>query len=280
MNLRVRASCAVALVLIAGCASGSARVSPDTSRWGRWSPGAAEPWQWVLDAPLDVNDPADMIGGGGSQPTVYDIDGFENPVSTVAALHASGYHVVCYVSVGSWESYRPDAALFPASTKGSLVDGWPDEKWLDIRRIDLLAPIMTRRFEMCADKNFDAVEPDLMDGYSNATGFDLTFEDQLRYNRWVADTVHSLGMSVLLKGDPEQAAELEPWFEFALNEGCTQFDECGSYAPFTDNGKTVLHVDYIEEVATLGAFCPDALAAALNAQMKRLRLDGWRRPCS
>jgi hypothetical protein len=270
---------AIAILMGAACAFRAPTVPPGSPGEGRWAPRASEPWQWVLDGPLDVGDPEDMIGGGGSQPTVYDIDGFDNPASTVAALHASGYHVVCYVSVGSVESYRPDAAFFPAAALGNSVDGWPDEKWLDIRRIDLLAPIMSTRFKMCADKGFDAVEPDLMDGFSNPTGFELTFEDQLRYNRWVADTVHGMGMSVLLKGDPEQAAELEPWFDFALNEECTQFDECGSYAPFIDNGKTVLHVDYIEGVETLDAFCPEAKAAGLNAQMKRLELDGWRRPC-
>lgn len=270
-----RALLAVALTIGMVCAQNNT-ISADTAPTGRWMPGANEPWQWFLDGPLDLNDPLDMTGGVSSQPTTYSIDGFENPASTVAALHARGYRVICYVSVGSWESFRPDAAAFPAVVKGRKVSGWAGEKWLDIRRIDLLGPIMTARFQMCADKGFDAVEPDLMDGYTNRTGFRLAAQDQLTYNRWVADTVHSLGMSVLLKGDPEQAAQLEPWFEFALNEECAQYDECGAYAPFLDAGKTVLHVEY---AGTLESFCPESNVLGMNTMKKNLALDGWRHPC-
>ena len=275
MSRYSRGLLAAVLAFSAVCASDNT-ASADTSATGRWMPGANEPWQWVLDGPLDLADPMDMAGGASSQPTTFSIDGFENPASTVATLHARGYRVICYVSVGSWENYRPDAAAFPAATKGSKVSGWAGEKWLDIRRIDLLRPVMTARFKMCADKGFDAVEPDLMDGYSNRTGFALTAADQLTYNRWVADTVHSFGMSVLLKGDPEQAAQLEPWFEFALNEECAQYDECGDYAPFFAAGKTVLHVEY---TGTLASFCTASKLLGMNTMKKKLVLDGWRRPC-
>ena len=56
---------------------------------------------------------------------------------------------------------------------------------------------MTARFEMCKEKGFDAVEPDNMEGYANDTGFPLTAAEQLTYNEWVAEEVHSLGMAVL-----------------------------------------------------------------------------------
>ena len=41
-------------------------------------------------------------------------------------------------------------------------NGWPGEKWLDIRRTDILLPIMHDRMQnWCKDKGFDAIEPDL-----------------------------------------------------------------------------------------------------------------------
>ena len=96
---------------------------------------------------------------------------------------------------------------FPSSVLGSS-NGWPGEKWLDIRQISALAPIMTARMQMCVQKGFDALEPDNIDGYANSTGFPLTAQDQLAYNQWIANTAHSLGLSVGLKNDVDQTAQL------------------------------------------------------------------------
>ena len=62
------------------------------------------------------------------------------------------------------EDWRADVGDFPAAVFGSEMEGWADERWLDIRRTDLLEPIMRRRIETCAEKGFDAVDPDNMNG--------------------------------------------------------------------------------------------------------------------
>ena len=134
---------------------------------------------------------------------------------------------MCYIDFGTWENWRPDQASFPSSVLGSS-NGWPGEKWLDIRQISTLAPIMTARMQMCVQKGFDALEPDNIDGYSNSTGFPLTAADQLAYNEWIANTAHSLGLSVGLKNDVDQTAQLEPFFDWALDEQCNQYSECGT----------------------------------------------------
>jgi len=54
---------------------------------------------------------------------------------------------------------RPDAGAFPDAVKGDS-NGWSGERWLDIRRLDVLGPIMQRRLDLCKQKGFDAVEPD------------------------------------------------------------------------------------------------------------------------
>ena len=64
---------------------------------------------------------------------------------------------------------RPDAGAFPDAVKGDS-NGWSGERWLDIRRLDVLGPIMQRRLDLCKQKGFDAVEPDNVDGYTNSTG--------------------------------------------------------------------------------------------------------------
>ena len=47
-------------------------------------------------------------------------------------LHQRGIRVICYLSAGTWEPYRPDSASFSQELMGGPVAGWPDERWLDI----------------------------------------------------------------------------------------------------------------------------------------------------
>ncbi len=203
----------------------------------RWRPKpTTEPWQWQLQGPIDTSIDA----------AVYDVDGFETPQRIVSELHRLGRRVVCYLDVGSWESYRPDAGRFPRSAIGRRYQGFPDERWLDVSRFRLFERPLERRFELCARKGFDAVEPDNLAGWEpeNRTGFQITRAHQLRFNRWVARQVHDRGMAVALKNDGRQARELIHTFDFAIVEQCFQYDECGLYRPFVDQGKAVFEAEY------------------------------------
>ena len=126
-----------------------------------------------------------MSGETLPAPDVYDIDGFENSAATVAALHAMGKKVICYMEAGAYETYRPDVATFKALSPqiwGAADAGWPGSYWLDIRRIDELAPIMKARFQMCKEKGFDAIEPDEISGLEQRFGLpaDLRRPDRVQ----------------------------------------------------------------------------------------------------
>jgi hypothetical protein len=164
----------------------------------------------------------------GVDAAAYDIDGFDTPASEVSALHARGRHVVCYIDFGTWEAWRPDARAFRRGVLGR-GNGWPGERWLDIRRLSILEPIMHARVAMCARKRFDAIEPDNIDGFENRTGFAITARDQLKYDRWIARQVHQFGLAAFQKNDPEQARALEPAFDGALDEQCNEYHECGLF---------------------------------------------------
>jgi hypothetical protein len=258
---RWRSFVLVAVLLVTGSAAASA--APATGQ--RWRPAQGTTWQWQLTGKLDLSIKA----------PVYDVDAYTTTKAQVATLHQRGRHVICYVDVGSWENWRPDAAAFPKSVLGAS-NGWPGERWLDIRKLGVLGPILTTRFQLCKDKGFDAVEPDNVDGYSNGTGFPLTAMDQLTFNRWLATSVHALGMSVALKNDVEQAAALEPMFDFSLDEQCVQYHECGSLMPFIKAGKAVLHVEYW---LPLKVFCPKTEPLHFSSMRKKLDLGTWRRAC-
>jgi hypothetical protein len=214
---------------------GSGATDSQAASAGRWHPApTTAPWQWQLQGPIDTSIPA----------SVYELDGFDTSAKVVKRLHAQGRKVICYLDVGSWESYRPDRDEFPKSVRGKRYQGFPDERWLDIRRIGKLARPLKGRFDLCRSKGFDAVEPDNVNGFTNPTGFPLTAADQLRFNRWVARQVHRRGMSVALKNDPEQAKQLLDRFDFAVVEQCFQYDECGRFSPFVEAGKAVFEAEY------------------------------------
>ncbi len=207
---------------------------------------------------------------------VYDVD-WQTPQKVIDQLHAKGRRVICYVSVGTWEAYRGDAGAYPKGVLGSPLEDWPDERWVDIRRLDVLGPILQARFDECRDKGFDAVEPDNVDAYANDSGFPLTAQDQLSFNRWVARAVRERGMGVGLKNDVEQAAALVNDFDFAVNEECLQYNECDTLLPFVRAGKAVLHAEY---QMTPDAFCRATRNLGFSSILKRWDLDAWRVACT
>jgi hypothetical protein len=240
--------------------------APPAPAGGRWVPAPRTTWQWQLSSPVDVSVPAQM----------FDVDLFDTPAATVADLHRRGARAVCYFSAGSVEPGRPDTGAFPAAVIGNPLEGWPNERWLDVRRLDALGPIFERRLDLCKQKGFDGVEADNVDAYSNTTGFPLTGNDQLAFNRFLARAAHARGLSIALKNDLEQVPALEPEFDFAINEQCFEYGECDRLQPFVRAGKAVFVAEY--DVATSG-FCAQANAAGLMAMRKRLNLDAWREPC-
>ncbi len=233
---------------------------------GHWQPRGSLSWQIQFSGRVDRTVRAD----------VFDLDAFETSSRLVRRLHDAGHRVVCYINAGAWESWRPDAARYPKSVRGRALDGWPGERWLDIRRIDVLGPIISDRISLCAAKGFDGVEFDNVDGYSNRTGFALTAHDQLAFDRWLADAAHSAGLAAGLKNTLGLGAKLEPRFDFAILEECFEYRECGQARPFLDADKPVLDVEYALRRAD---FCAPTERLGIYAMRKRLALDAWQRAC-
>jgi hypothetical protein len=256
------------LGLLAGCAAPSSPPAPSTptpkATW--WMPTVGTQWQWQLHG--DIDTAVDV--------PVYDVDLFEVDQAVVEELHAAGRKVICYLSAGSQEDWRSDADRFPAAVIGKDLDDWPGERWLDVRQVDVLEPIMATRMDTCREKGFDAVEPDNVDGYANESGFPLTADDQLRYNRMLARLAHERGLGVALKNDLGQIEDLAADFDFAVNEECAAYDECQELTPFIHAGKAVLHVEYL---LPLSEFCPVTKPLSFSSMRKPLDLTAPREPC-
>jgi hypothetical protein len=250
----VAAAAILALTLLPA-SSGAIGGLPGSRHWQ--PPPRTAAWQWQLQGKIDPNLKA----------WAYDIDGFEARKRDVRALHRRRHRAICYLDIGSWESYRPDAGRFPKSVIGRRYAGFPDERWLDISRFQLFAAPLEQRIAMCARKRFDAVEPDNLAGWEpeNKTGFQISRADQLRFNRWIARQVHRRGMAVALKNDGRQVKQLVHLFDFAIVEQCFQYRECGYYLPFVRRHKAVFEAEYELKPSQ---FCEQAIGLGFSAIRK------------
>ena len=228
-----------------------------------WQPKLGTTWHWQLTGSLDMNVNVQM----------YDIDLFDTSAQTIAQLQAKGRTVICYFSAGSYEDWRPDKAAFPAAAKGLKMDGW-DELWLDIRAANV-RDIMRKRLDLAQQKGCDGVEPDNVDGYQNKTGFPLTAQDQLDFNRFLAKEAHQRSLSIGLKNDLDQVKQLVGDFDWALNEECLSYSECNLLQPFLDAGKAVFHVEYDK---TKSQICPK-VPTGFSSMIKHWDLDAWATVC-
>jgi len=241
--------------------------SADTVGWEVWRPPPCTTWQWQLTGTVDTSVDVAM----------YDIDLFDAPQATIDTLHLAGRTVVCYLSAGTWESWRPDAGDYPSGIPGNYLDPpFNDERWVDIRELATLATLLGARLDLAVSKGCDGVEPDNVDGYANSTGFPLSAADQLAFDQMIAAMAHVRGLSVGLKNDLDQIPDLVADFDWALDEQCWEYSECAALGPFVTRGRAVFGVEYSGDTAT---FCPPLNAAGYSWLKKNLDLDAWRVDC-
>jgi hypothetical protein len=231
-----------------------------------WSPEPADRLQWDLEAPVPLN----------SHATVYDVDDFDNPKEFITALHRAGKHAICYIDVGSWENYRPDAGDYPAKILGKVYPGYPDERYVDIRQIGILGPILERRFDLCKAKGFDGIEPDNIDSYQADTGFKLTAKNARAFDYWLIAQAHARRLSIGQKNDPDQAGSLVSHFDWALTEECFFGHFCNEMAPYVKAHKRVFNVEYLEDTSIdefLKVDCPADVADHYGYDMSYKNVD-------
>ncbi|MCB9388165.1 MAG: endo alpha-1,4 polygalactosaminidase [Acidimicrobiia bacterium] len=246
-----------------GGTSAGPDASPIADGW--WEPTRGLSWQWQLQGEIDTTIDAD----------VYDLDITGPDDQILATLKGRDIKLICYFSVGSWEDWRPDAADFPDDVLGN-ENGWPGERWLDISNLDALRPIYQERIDTCAERGYDAIEPDNTDGYSHDTGFDITEDDSIALLNMLADMAHRKGLGIALKNSPVLVERLADTVDFAVVEQCVFYEECHYWDPLLDAGKAVFLAEYQVEPEK---FCPQTEPVGISAIYKDQMLDAAVRYC-
>ena len=234
---------------------------------GSWyQPPVLTTWQWQLEGEINI----------GYDVELYDVDLADTSMAIIKQLQSSNHKVICYFSAGSYENWRDDASRFKSSDYGRNLDGWEGERWLDIRSSNV-HNIMTDRLDLAVSKGCNGVEPDNMDGYANISGFSLTADDQLAFNRFLANEAHQRGLSIGLKNDLDQVKQLVEYFDFAVNEQCFEYNECNLLMPFLSENKAVFNAEYadiyVKNTVTRKSLCVNAINLQLSSLIMPIRLD-------
>ena len=168
---------------------------------------------------------------------IYDVDGFLTTAAEVRAIHtrwraATLRHpkLICYLDL-AWEDYRPDGSpggVFPAAALGNAYYGYPQQRWVDLRQLDALKPMLNERIAMCARKGFDAVELDDIDSFDppSTTGFNLTPGDAQNFLAYAFNEIHRHGMTALWKNSPYLTWWGRNYADGAVVEECYVYQQC------------------------------------------------------
>jgi hypothetical protein len=193
-------------------------------------------WAARLDGPVDIGLDVDF----------FYLDVEQHTAADLAELRAQGRPYLCYLSAGSWESFRDDSDAFPARVIGNPLANFPGESWLDIRDA-AVRELMAERVTLLAERGCAGVPPSSLSAYASDSGFELTLEDELDYARWLAERLHAAGMSAGLMAPAALTGELWPTFDFGLAVDCLEQSGCSAFDVFGQARKPVLHIEFGDE---------------------------------
>jgi hypothetical protein len=226
----------------------------------------ATSWQIQLSGAVDTSFDVSM----------YVIDPFSSRPA-IDELRAAGRTVACYISGGTWEPWRDDASQFPASVLGNPLEGYPSEKWLDIRS-SAVRMLMQARIEQAKARACDAIELQSLDAHTADSGFPISRSDVLDYTTWLSSVAHSLGLRVGLSMSGDLVSAVEPLLDWGLTEQCLAYNECEAWRVVTGAGKPVFMIEF-GSAGNLPSLCPEADRLGFELLIKRPVLDAFRVAC-
>ncbi|MFD5515607.1 endo alpha-1,4 polygalactosaminidase [Streptomyces sp. NPDC127066] len=230
----------VCLLTLAGCDAGT-----DTSASAEPAPRPGRTATSVELPPLHTGFDYQI---GGAYPPAADVRIVSRDRSSSPAR---GLYNICYVN--AFQAQPEERGQWPADLLLRDADGevvvdrdW-NEALLDIRTPDKRRRVAARVgkwIDDCADKGFDAVEPDNYDSYTRSRKL-LSAEDATAFITLLSRHAHARHLAIGQKNTAELAGvRSRTGLDFAVAEECGEYDECGEYAKaFHDRVVVVEYTD-------------------------------------
>ncbi|MFE1796430.1 endo alpha-1,4 polygalactosaminidase [Streptomyces sp. NPDC059517] len=241
------ATALVALAALASCSSDGDANDPADTTGSPNSTGSTESSSGPVRLP-PVPDGFDyQIGGAYTPPS-----GVEIVARDRGAKPARGLYNICYVNAFQAQPDElddwPDDLLLRDKKGEVVIDADWDEALLDIgtpAKRKRVAARVDRWIDGCADKGFDAVEPDNYDSYTRSDGL-LNADDAVSFIKLLSQRAHAQGLAIAQKNTVELADRRSgAGLDFAVVEECGAYDECGAYADAFDD--KVVVVEYTDK---------------------------------
>ncbi len=131
----------------------------------------------------------------------------------------------CHFSAGALGADDPGFSSLPGNVIGKPVAGDPDRLWVDVRS-EHVFKIALVRLEAAFELGCDGVVPAHVDGHRYDTGLGHNSTNWLAFNRHLANAARARGLSVLLKNNGAQAADLVEYYDGQLTENCFSKTRC------------------------------------------------------
>lgn len=285
----------VALLVLAGCAAGSA-ADDDEAR-----EGAAYEWVYQLDG--YGHGGLDEVAATHAEYAVVDFtrDGTEAfTAAEVGEVQAGGTTVLAYLSIGTIENYRSDAGA-AAGLQLNRWEDWPDEHFVRYWD-DAWWTILTARLDAVIEAGFDGVYLDTPLAYEE---IDLALVPgetrESLAERMVALIVAISDYTKQRAPDfvvfPQNSPELreypgyldavdgigmEELFVRATDEPCDESwcaENLAHVRALRDAGKVVLAVDYADDADQIATACAAYAEEGMRGYVAGVDLDDVRPPC-
>lgn len=128
-----------------------------------------------------------------------------------------------------------------------------------------------------------------MQDNENGGGFNtpLTEQDSVDLVKWMAEQAASHGMAIGLKNALSIIEDVVDDVQFAVNEECSDWEECEDMQPFINSGKPVFHIEYPDGAGSdegldsndRAQYCEATGTNSFSTVLKTYDLDGWVQYC-
>jgi len=215
----------------------------------RWQPTQSQSFNIL------IGESSPSVSGEKSQ--IVDID-LVSKAAYIEKYHSAGKKVVCYLSGGTAEDWRPDYSEYK-KLKGLVhqkySDRYNNEYWVDYRSSEI-RHLIEKRIQRAKNQNCDGIDVDNVDAYQirgikdkegakkNGWSSPVTKEENIEFLKWLGSTAHKYGLAIGLKNCHDIIDRVSDYFDFAINENCGTAGDCHYYKNFLKSGKPVFAITY------------------------------------
>jgi hypothetical protein len=133
--------------------------------------------------------------------------------------------IFCHFAAGALGADDPGFSSLPENVIGNAVAGDSDRRWVDVRSEHVFKVALTQVLA-AVEAGCEGVVPANVDGHLYETGLSHNSTNWLAFNRHLANAARERGLTVLLKNNGAQAADLVEYFDGQLTENCFSVTGC------------------------------------------------------